>query len=499
MMVLLLVHLTLSSLRVAVRRQRNVFGSLSWYSHVILLMWWIVRHQHGIVLVSSSCGWVGRHHYRQHDTTLPPKPKEAHGPPSSSSPTTVRYRARVAYNGYRYQGFQLQPSRNPEKQQQQQEGQHPPTTTTIQGELERVLNQQWRMKSGNFVHYDDSDPRRTIKVVAAGRTDAGVHARGQAIHFDVPAVVVVPGFLSGGSSTKPNESIAESNIADSCLLDAVPDQNLWNDATTILDNDEKAVFHLNKKLPPDIRIWNLQRVPGPVTKEVPLADDKPDEMRSDANTGDDGETTTTTSITRTYLWNAMYECTRKLYSYRLALGPVMPPTERHVRWHYTCHHSLRIDPERLRQVLKHFEGTHNFAAFASAVERTERKLAGASDNAEGSTVLNTIRHVYSVDLVPENVEWGFYRVDVCLKGALYKQVRNMVGTALVVAAEAADGEKGHKSPGATMTETELVALLKINPSSGGGPRLQRQHNKCRPAPPEGLTLEHVFFDNDPEF
>ena len=135
-----MVHLPLSSLRVAVSRKRNVFGRLSWCSHAILFMWWIVHHHRILVLVSSSCGWVGRHHGPQD----PPHPnQQTHG--LLSSPPTVRYRARVAYNGYRYQGFQLQPSRNPEKQQQQQEGQHPPTTTTIQGELERVLNQQWRM------------------------------------------------------------------------------------------------------------------------------------------------------------------------------------------------------------------------------------------------------------------------------------------------------------------------------------------------------------------
>ena len=462
-----------SSLSVTILRHRRVFAGLLWCSYALFLCW---IHHHSMVRV-SSCSWVGRRH-----PNSPSQPALG----TSSPASTVRYRARVAYNGFRYQGFQLQPSREKHgKQPQPQQHRSLVVPTTIQGELERVLNQRFSIQSGKFVpdaDDDDDDYPRIIKVVAAGRTDAGVHARGQAVHFDVPAVVPQPLLLSLSSTTSNQRS-------------------LWNNATTILDNDEKVLHHLNKKLPPDIRVWNLQRVPGPVTKEVPI-DDEPDVMRGDAkNAGDSGEmiATSTTTNTRTYLWNAMYECTRKLYSYRLALGPVMPPTERHSRWHYPCHHNHGIDPERLRRVLKHFEGTHNFAAFASAVERTERKLDVENNSTGESTVLNTIRHVYSVDLVQEDAEWGFYRVDVCLKGALYKQVRNMVGTALVVAAEAAYREKGNRSPRTTMTEADLLVLLRNNPENGGGLRLQRQHNKCRPAPPEGLTLEHVYFDNDPGF
>jgi tRNA pseudouridine38-40 synthase len=67
----------------------------------------------------------------------------------------MRVRAVVAYDGTRYHGFQRQsPEREP----------------TIQGELERALKQ---IGGG------------TIQVLAAGRTDAGVHASGQVIAFDV--------------------------------------------------------------------------------------------------------------------------------------------------------------------------------------------------------------------------------------------------------------------------------------------------------------------------
>lgn len=64
----------------------------------------------------------------------------------------------VSYDGTRYAGWQVQPHH-----------------TTIQGELERVLHRLTGEKG---------------RVQCSGRTDAGVHARGQVVHFDlgVPAV-----------------------------------------------------------------------------------------------------------------------------------------------------------------------------------------------------------------------------------------------------------------------------------------------------------------------
>lgn len=66
----------------------------------------------------------------------------------------MRYRAILAYDGTAYRGFQWQPQ-----------------VPTIQGEVERALAQA---------------TQQSVRVVAAGRTDAGVHAIGQVIAFDVP-------------------------------------------------------------------------------------------------------------------------------------------------------------------------------------------------------------------------------------------------------------------------------------------------------------------------
>ena len=65
----------------------------------------------------------------------------------------MRYRALLAYEGTAYQGFQWQLG-----------------GPTVQGELERALERV---------------TQQSVRVSAAGRTDAGVHATGQVVAFDV--------------------------------------------------------------------------------------------------------------------------------------------------------------------------------------------------------------------------------------------------------------------------------------------------------------------------
>jgi tRNA pseudouridine38-40 synthase len=66
-----------------------------------------------------------------------------------------RYKAIIAYDGTNFNGFQSQPDGR-----------------TVQGEVEKTLR---KMNNG-----------KTITIFGSGRTDAGVHASGQVIHFDYP-------------------------------------------------------------------------------------------------------------------------------------------------------------------------------------------------------------------------------------------------------------------------------------------------------------------------
>ena len=65
------------------------------------------------------------------------------------------YKATVAYDGTAYSGFQLQNQADSKK-------------FTIQGEIEACLVRMFQVD------------RRVLRIQGAGRTDSGVHARGQA-------------------------------------------------------------------------------------------------------------------------------------------------------------------------------------------------------------------------------------------------------------------------------------------------------------------------------
>lgn len=281
----------------------------------------------------------------------------------------TRYRGRIAYDGTGFSGWQFQPKGR-----------------TVQGELESVLSRRFN---------------RTVRVVGAGRTDAGVHARGQAFHFDL---------YDGNNSTDLRN-------------------HHHNDTTLDLRTLQHAV---NRMLRRDARVWDLAVVPN-------------------------------------NSWHVIGDAERKLYSYRLCVGPAPDPLRRYARHH--VHQHSRVNVTSLAAALRRFEGTHDFRAFSGAVEQNARKKG------KTARTTDTVRTVYSCRLVEED-RHGNYRIDVLLQGALYKMVRNMVGTALDVCQ-------------GTLPEEELARLLRQG--GDGSLFLDRACNPCKPAPPEGLTLEKVFY------
>ena len=167
--------------------------------------------------------------------------------------------------------------------------------------------------------------------------------------------------------------------------------------------------------------------------------------------------------------------------------------------------------DRLQYILKLFEGTHDFRAFGGQLEQNEKKRNVKMKDRK----FDTVRTVYKVELIKEEEEddelngaadnkdfflgeEGNYRIDFLLQGALYKMVRNMVGTAM----ECWLGR---------ISEDQIVTLLAqknnsiygsekndddyANNNGHNNCKFQRRDNPCKPAPPEGLTLECVYYDD----
>lgn len=85
-----------------------------------------------------------------------------------------RYKGIIAYDGTGFSGYQVQPNKR-----------------TVQSELEAVLA---KMHKGML-----------LKVAASGRTDAGVHAKGQVIHFDSPLSILVERWEAALNSLLPGD------------------------------------------------------------------------------------------------------------------------------------------------------------------------------------------------------------------------------------------------------------------------------------------------------
>lgn len=79
---------------------------------------------------------------------------------ASAAQGLIRVRGRLAYDGKDFSGWGMQPDRR-----------------TVQGELENAISTVLRLDR--------------VIVQCAGRTDAGVHAIGQVIHFDIPEALVM--------------------------------------------------------------------------------------------------------------------------------------------------------------------------------------------------------------------------------------------------------------------------------------------------------------------
>lgn len=98
-----------------------------------------------------------------------------------------RYKVTIAYDGTDFAGFQRQPEQR-----------------TIESVLTRVVNKIAKNDAG------------TIEVFGSGRTDSGVHAYGQVVHFDLPFSIPAEGLRHGLNSMFPLDlmAVAVEQVAD---------------------------------------------------------------------------------------------------------------------------------------------------------------------------------------------------------------------------------------------------------------------------------------------
>lgn len=136
----------------------------------------------------------------------------------------INYKLTIAYDGSRYNGFQKQ-SKHPEK--------------TIQGKLEDVLSRCF-----------DED----VQIIGSGRTDAGVHSKGQVCNFHVSKSISIEELLNYLASYLPNDIAvlnatvaserfhARYNVVKKCYSYTI-DTNLFANPFAL-----KYAYHFNKSL-----------------------------------------------------------------------------------------------------------------------------------------------------------------------------------------------------------------------------------------------------------
>ena len=132
----------------------------------------------------------------------------------STAPGTRRFRIDVAYDGSDFAGWAAQPGQR-----------------TVHAELTRILSHR------------PPAPGTAGRLVVAGRTDAGVHARGQVCHVDV-----TPPSVAAGGPDSPAEG-APGSAGPS----ATGDVDRWL--------PHRVVRSWNGMLPPDVRIRALAEAP----------------------------------------------------------------------------------------------------------------------------------------------------------------------------------------------------------------------------------------------
>lgn len=129
-----------------------------------------------------------------------------------------RYKCIISYDGSGFSGYQVQPNKR-----------------TVQSVLEAVLT---KMHKGE-----------TVRVAGSGRTDAGVHAKGQVIHFDSPLIIPEDKWEKAMNSLLPE---------DISVLSVVSVDESFHARFHALGKEYRYVLHLSSKRNPFQRKFAYQ-------------------------------------------------------------------------------------------------------------------------------------------------------------------------------------------------------------------------------------------------
>lgn len=319
---------------------------------------------------------------------------------SIDKPNTRRHVAEVCYDGSHFSGWQLQPNKR-----------------SVQGTLNEVLSERYHHR---------------VRVAGASRTDKGVHARGQIIHFDLP--------------------------------------------TSLSDEDTiKSLSDLNEQLPDDVKIKRWAIAP-PGLLDVQIQQGLPWHAGENAVSKHYSFIFSTCGGLKDPM---MIRYRADLYNHR-AVEKMSLNRFQDALNVFQGTHDFRAFGNRLDIRAKKSE-EHSGEAFSSVRTIFSADIAQVRIPIESSPIS-------SLSLLPgrEEEEHSFFRVDIVLDGALYKMIRNIIAGCVQVGYGTMSIEELRLLLGNTPSSLGNTTSLKQNTPS-------RAENRLVTAPACGLYLEEVFY------
>ncbi|WP_449343733.1 tRNA pseudouridine synthase A [Streptosporangium canum] len=318
--------------------------------------------------------------------------------PFSGRNIVVRLRLDLAYDGTDFSGWAKQPGRR-----------------TVQGEIEEALGKILRL------------PEPPVLTVA-GRTDAGVHARGQVAHVDLGDEAF--GALEsrhGRRAPAAPSAEAESAAARS------------GDAESAAARSTRAGADVAR--PADASVEIGSALAGPAADAG--APDDMDERLSSLRRRLAGVLPPDVRVYRVTVaprgFDARFSAMSRRYAYRVsdAPGGVDPLRRREVVWY-----SRPLDVDRLNAAAAALLGEHDFAAFC-------KKREGAT----------TIRELQRLDWVRQD---GILVATVVADAFCHSMVRALVGSLLPVG----EGRLAVDWPGQVLTRAVRDSGVHVAPAHG---------------------------------